>query len=63
MKTFIFLFCITGCTANFSVSKDGTHNFSWTSNKEKIQLDDDPLKGDDLHDTKQSDSFDIVRGR
>lgn len=58
----IFLLCaLNACTGRISIDKDGTHDFSISSYKDKIQLDDDPLIRDDLLDKKQSDSCDIVQ--
>ncbi len=60
----IFLLCaLNACTAQISVDKDGTHNFWVQANKEKIQLDDDPLIKDDPLGKKQSDSCDIAQGQ
>ena len=61
MRLIFLLCCLSACTAQISVDKDGTHNFWVQANKEKIQLDDDPLIKDDLLDKKQSDSCDIAQ--
>lgn len=63
MKFLVFVFFTTGCTANFSISKDGDHRFLWKSNSCTIPLTDDLLTRDDLHDIKQSDFSDIVQDR